>query len=206
MRYVEARGRLRVALTPRRVAALRGMLVGAVLSLLLVATPLWLIGGSGSDSATVTEVTPLAALATAPVEPAHFDISAVLVGGWVGEVCPDEGEPIEVHFEFTQTSDDSMVYALSVDGEVATGVVGTGQCDVDGENLEFHSFLAMLNDCGEACGIDRTYVGHFEDGTLVGDYADAAAQEGCTDCVKRGTWWLVREDGINEDLVSPIDV
>jgi len=182
------------------------MLVGAVLSLLLVATPLLLLGGSGVDSNSMTEATPLAALATAPVEPGHFDISAVLVGGWVGEVCPDEGEPIEVRFEFSQTPDDSMVYALSVDGEVATGLVGTGKCDIDGENLEFHSFLAMLNDCGEACGIDRTYVGHFEDGALVGDYADAAAQEGCTDCVKRGTWWLVRDNGINEDLVSPLDV
>ena len=79
MRYQEARGRLRIAFTPRRKTALGGMLVGAVLSLLLVATPLLLLGGSGVDSNSMTEATPLAALATAPIEPGHFDISAVIL-------------------------------------------------------------------------------------------------------------------------------
>ena len=73
------------------------------------------------------------------------------------------------------------------------GVMGSGACDVDGEDIVIHSFLAILNECDEACGVDRLYHGHFEDGTLVGDYRDEVGDEACLSCVEGGTWWLAPE-------------
>ncbi len=168
--------------------------MGAVLSLLLVATPLWLLGGSAGSTSPGAGVVPLAALATLPDEPAQFDIGSILEGGWVGEMCPNEGEPIEVHLEFSHGEDDAFSYALSVGGELSSeGVLGSGACDIDGEDIEFHAFLAILSDCDEACGVDRIYEGHFEDGAIVGDYNDAVAGEECLSCVGGGTWWLEPE-------------
>ncbi len=170
------------------------MLVGAALSLLLVAGPLWLLGGAAPNSDTAAGPVPLAALATLVSDPVQFDISGILGGDWVGEMCPDDGDPVPVHFEFVREGDDSVSYSLSVDGQVQLdGVIGSGLCQVDGEEIDFHAFLAILSDCKEACGVDRHYEGHFEDGALVGNYNDVVVDEDCSSCVGGGTWWLEPE-------------
>jgi len=133
----------------------------------------------------------LAALSTTPAESSHFDISNLLVGDWAGEMCPDNGEPVGVHFEFLHDQDDEVYYSVTIDGTIhSTGVLGRGACDVDGEEVVFHEFLAMLSDCDEACGVDRAYEGQFEEGALVGSYTDVADDERCRSCVDGGTWWL----------------
>ena len=197
MQLGRARGWRSTALSPRLKSALGGVVVGAVLSLLLVAAPLWLLGGAGSNDTTRSDSAPLAALATLPAEPAHFDISNILAGEWSGEVCPDDGEPISVHFEFVH-NDDAVEYTLSLDGEVQTaaGTLRTGSCVIEGEDIAFHAFLAILSECDEACGVDRFYEGHFEEGTLVGSYSDAVRSDDCLSCVGGGTWWLEPDDGL----------
>ena len=192
MKLGNARGWRRTVLSPRSKTAMTGVLVGAGLSLVLIATPLWVLGGRSSEQRTVGA--PLAALATLPAEPAEFDISNILVGEWAGEVCPDEGEPVAVHFQFRHDSDDAIVYSLSVDGETPPGrVLGNGACDVDGENISFHAFLAILSECDEACGVDRFYEGHFDEGALVGSYQDDVVDEVCLSCVGGGSWWIKPE-------------
>ncbi len=180
-------------LSPRRRSAVCGFLVGAVLSLVLIAAPLWLVGG-GPTSTTLRpgiDATALAALSTEPLASPQFDISALLVGRWSGELCPNDGQPIPVTLDFTHGADGEVAYALEIGGEFnSAGLVGRGACDVDGENIVFHSFLAILNECDEACGVDRLYHGHFEDGSLVGDYRDEVGDETCLSCVGGGTWWL----------------
>lgn len=184
------------ALSPKRRAALRGFAVGAGLSLVLIAAPLWLVSGAtgGSDGRPGGELAPLAALSTTPATPAQFDISAILAGQWSGEMCPDDGKPIPVTFEFTSSDVGDIAYSLSVGGEFhSAGIVGRGACDVSGEDIAFHSFLAILNDCDEACGVDRLYQGHFDSGNLVGSYSDQVDTELCVSCVGGGTWWLAPE-------------
>jgi hypothetical protein len=129
-----------------------------------------------------------------PDEPAEFDISALLIGDWVGEVCPDDGEPVGVRFEFDRDAGDGVLYSLSFDGELhSAGVLGSGACEVDGEEVTFHAFLAILSDCDEACGVDRLYEGHFDEGALVGSYQDDVVDERCLSCVGGGTWWIEPE-------------
>lgn len=180
-------------MTPRRRTAFCSFVLGAAMSLVFVAIPLWVVG-SGEDSMVVTDATPLAALSTAPAVSPHFDISAILEGEWRGEVCPDEGPPLPVAFEFARGEDGAIAYSLTI-GDQFADYLSSGACDVDGENIAFHSFLAILNECDEACGVDRLYWGHFEDGSLVGDYRDEVADEACLSCVGGGTWWLAPEQG-----------
>ena len=59
----------------------------------------------------------------------------------------------------------------------------------------FPAFLAILNDCDEAWGLDRAYMGHFEDGALVRHYDAAVVDELCSSCVGGGSWWLTPESG-----------
>ncbi len=154
-------------LSPRCKTGLCGALFGAGLSFALVAAPLLLLGG-GSGIVSVTPI-PLSALSTIPAESSQFDIAGLLVGDWVGEICPDEGEPVAVRFEFIHDQDDVVYYSLTTNGLVMShGMSGSGACDVDGEDLVFHAFLAILSDCDEACGVDRAYEGHFDEGALVG--------------------------------------
>lgn len=70
-----------------------------------------------------------------------------------------------------------------------------GSCDVNGHYIAFHEFLVVLNDCDEACGVDRAFEGHFDDGVLTGDFRDEVHDEASTSCVRRGTWWLSRGTG-----------
>jgi hypothetical protein len=182
----------RLGISPRGQSALCGFLVGAVMSLVLIALPLWLAGGAPATSA--AGAVPLAALSTPPPLSPQFDISAILVGEWSGEMCPDNGDPIPVTFEFIPNDHGGINYSLLAAGDFRTGeIIGSGACDVDGEELAFHTFLAILNDCDEACGVDRAYVGHFEDGALVGRYDDAVADELCSSCFGGGSWWLTPE-------------
>lgn len=191
MRTRNPRGWRRTFISPRQKSAIQGVLVGAGMILLLVATPLWFLGGSRSESSLAA---PLAALATLPSEAAPFDISALLVGDWVGEVCPDGGTPIGVHLSFDGISDDTVLYSLSFDGgEQPVAVVGNGACDVDGEEVSFHAFLALLGECDEACGVDRLYEGHFDNGALVGSYSDEIVDPDCRSCRGHGTWWIEPE-------------
>lgn len=135
-----------------------------------------------------------------PAESSQFDISGLLVGDWVGQMCPEAGEPIAVHFEFVRDGTDGVHYSLTVDGRThSEGNLGSGACDVDGEDLAFHTFLAILNDCDDACGVDRLYQGHFDDGALVGSYTDEVMDQECRSCVGGGTWWLEPVD----DPASP---
>lgn len=190
---LQARFRACLWLSPRRRSATCGFLVGVLLSAILIAAPLWLLGG-GPTTTTLrpgTDATALAALTTEPLVSPQFDISALLVGEWVGEICPRDGRPIPVTFDFAHDSGGDITYALSAGGEFhSAGLVANGACDVDGENIAFHSFLAILNECDEACGVDRLYLGHFEEGSLVGDYSDKVGDEACLSCVGGGTWWL----------------
>lgn len=185
-------------LSPRRRAAVCGFFVGAALSLVLIAAPLWFIRG-GPTSTTLragTDATALAALSTEPVVPPQFDITALLVGEWTGEICPDDGQPVPVTFDFVHGADGDVTYSLTIGGELSSaGVIGHGACDVAGEDIVIHSFLAILNECHEACGVDRMYHGHFEDGSLVGDYRDEVGDETCLSCVGGGTWWLAPDTG-----------
>ncbi len=129
-----------------------------------------------------------------PAESPQFDISDLLDGDWAGEMCDDTGESVAMHFEFAHDQDDQVYYSLTLDGAVhSEGMLGSGACDVNGEDIAFHAFLAVLSDCDGACGVDRTYEGHFEDGALVGSYSDAVNDEVCRSCVGGGTWWLARE-------------
>lgn len=181
-------------LTTKRRTALCGFAVGAVLSLLLVAAPLWLMGGSTGHAVDTVGPAPLAVLSAAPAASPQFDISAILQGEWSGEMCPDRGDPVPVVFEFLRSDVGDISYSLSVGDEFRSqGIVGSGTCDVSGEDIAFHSFLAILNECDEACGVDRLYVGHFEDGVLVGRYADEVMDELCASCVGGGSWWLEPE-------------
>lgn len=183
-------------LSPRRRSAICGFLVGALLSLVLIAAPLWLVG-SGPTPTTLrpgTDATALAALSTEPAVSPHFDISPLLVGEWTGELCPSDGQPIPMAIDFTHDVGGDVIYSLSAGGELSsTGLVANGACDVDGENIMFHSFLAILNECDVACGVDRLYDGHFEEGNLVGNYRDEVGDEACLSCVGGGTWWLAPE-------------
>lgn len=184
------------ALSPKCRTGLCGFAVGAGLSLVLVAAPLWLIGGGPTTTSLPGGASPLAALATAPEASPQFDISSLLVGEWSGEMCPDEGEPIPVTFDFSQADGGEITYALSVaDDFHSDGILGSGACDVEGEDVTFHAFLALLNDCDEACGVDRLWDGHFDQGTLVGVYSDSVNDETCLSCVGGGTWWLAPEQG-----------
>ncbi|MCP4306508.1 MAG: hypothetical protein GY788_16900 [bacterium] len=179
------------ALSPRCKSALCGALAGAVLSLVLVAGPLWLIGGGRTAASGVGGAAPLAALSTVPAESSQFDISGLLVGDWIGEMCDDEGEPVPIRFEFVHDQSDDVYYSLSLDGVIhSQGTLGNGACEVEGEDVAFHTFLAILNDCDDACGVDRVYEGHFEEGALAGSYTDAVMDEACASCVGGGTWWL----------------
>jgi hypothetical protein len=167
------------------------MVAGATLSLLLIAAPLLFLAGPRHQPVSPSGVAPLAALATLPDEPTRFDISSILPGEWVGEVCPDDGAPVPVRFEFVRAADDSVSYSLSVGGQVvAADWLGSGTCDVDGEDIAFHGFLAVLSDCDEACGVDRLYEGHFDDGVLTGSYSDVVDNDDCLSCLGGGTWWL----------------
>jgi hypothetical protein len=168
--------------------------VGVGVSLLLVAAPLWLVGGATGVPTEAINPIPLAALSTMPAASPQFDISAILQGEWSGEMCPDHGDPVPVVFEFLRNEVGDISYSLTVGGEFRSqGIVGSGVCDVSGEDIAFHSFLAILNDCDEACGVDRAYEGHFEDGVLVGRYADEVMDELCASCVGGGSWWLEPE-------------
>ena len=151
-----------------------------------------LIGGGGNSVAPDGGgVAPLAALSMMPAESPQFDISGLLVGDWAGEMCDHDGVPVPVRFEFNHDQNDDVFYSLTVDGAIQSeGILGSGACDVDGEDVAFHAFLALLNDCDDACGVDRAYEGHFEDGALVGSYADAVIDEACSSSVGGGTWWL----------------
>ena len=190
---IETRWRMRMS-SPRFRSALGGVFVGISLSLLLVAAPLWLFGGAGRSSLSAAGTAPLAALATMPDEPVQFDIADILDGSWAGEMCPDEGEPVAVYLEFAHREDNTIAYSLSLDGERRSEeILTSGACDVDGEEIAFHTFLAILSDCDEACGVDRFYEGHFDEGGLVGRYSDAAAGEKCLSCVGGGSWWLEPE-------------
>jgi hypothetical protein len=183
-------------LSPRRRGAICGFLVGAALSLVLIAAPLWLIKG-GPTTTTLRpgiDATALAALSTEPAASTQFDITALLIGEWTGEICPNDGEPIAVTFDFAHGAQGDVTYSLTIgEGLPSAGVIGHGACDVEGEYIAFHSFLAILNECDEACGVDRLYYGHFEDGSLVGDYRDEVGDEACLSCVGGGTWWLAPE-------------
>lgn len=190
MKWPWHRGSGYALLSPRRRIALRGFAIGAVLSLLLVATPLWIVG-SGSGDESYAEAVPLAALSTAPAASPQFDISAILDGEWVGEMCPDGGVPVPITFEFVVDDAGEIEYSLSVGGSFrAQGIAGSGACDVAGEDIALHAFLAILNDCDEACGVERVYEGHFDDGSLVGRYSDEADDELCASCVGGGSWWI----------------
>ncbi|MDJ0665524.1 MAG: hypothetical protein QNJ75_13310 [Acidimicrobiia bacterium] len=179
------------ALSPRLRSALGGILVGATLSLLLVALPLLMLSTASPEPASDVETEPLAALSSLPAEPARFDISAILTGEWVGEVCPDRGEPIPVSFEFATDEDSSLRYSMLLNGKVQPpGILGGGTCDVDGEAVTFHAFLAILTDCDVVCAVDRLYEGHFEQGGLVGSYHESVGNEDCLPCIGRGSWWL----------------
>ena len=183
-------------LAPKWRTAMCGFLVGATLSLMLVAAPLWLIGAGPTTTVVPAGSPPLAALSTPPPVSPQFDISSILVGEWSGEMCPDEGEPIPVVFDFNYNEMGEVTYSLTVAGEFhGAGLLGAGACDVDGENIAFHAFLAILNDCDEACGVDRLWDGHFDQGTLVGVYRDTVADEDCLSCVGGGTWWLTPDEG-----------
>ncbi len=127
-----------------------------------------------------------------PAESSQFDIGNVLVGEWVGEMCPDGGDPVEIHLSFSADTDEGLVYQFDSD-LVAESPLGSRVCEVEGEDLAFHAFLAILSDCSEACGVERAYEGHFEDGVLVGNYLDDAMGEHCSSCVGGGTWWLEPE-------------
>jgi hypothetical protein len=189
------RGLAYISFSPRRRIALRGFAAGAVLSLLLVAAPLWIVGSGPGDEA-YAEAVPLAALSTAPAASSQFDISAILDGEWVGEMCADDGEPVPIAFEFVVDDAGEIAYSLSVGGAFrAEGIAGSGACDVSGEDIVLHAFLAILNDCDEACGVERVYEGHFEEGALVGRYNDEADEEHCASCVGGGSWWLAPESG-----------
>ena len=183
-------------LSPRRRSAIYGFLVGALLSLVLIAAPLWLVG-SGPTPTTLrpgTDATALAALSTEPAVSPQFDISPLLVGEWTGEICPNDGQPIPITVDFANDAGGSVTYSLSAGGDLlSAGLIAHGACDVDGENIAFHSFLAILNECDEACGVDRLYHGYFEDGSLVGAYRDEVGDEACLSCVGGGTWWLTPE-------------
>lgn len=207
MQLGKDRGWRSTALSPRSKSALGGVVVGVVLSTLLVAAPLWLLGGAGHISTTGLGPAPLAALATLPDEPGRFDISTILVGDWTGEVCPDEGDPVSVHFEFSHNEDDTLDYELSLEGEVQTaGTLGTGSCDIDGQDIVFHEFLAILGDCDEPCGVDRLYQGHFDEGALFGSYSDAVNNEDCLSCVGGGTWWLEPYTESSEGQEAAVDI
>jgi hypothetical protein len=188
----------RTPFSPKRRTAICGFVVGASLSLALVAVPLWLVGGSSGGTSLPTGVgpAPLGALSTLPAASSDFDISAILVGDWSGEMCPDEGDPVPVRFEFMSDDAGEIAYSLSVGGDFhSEGIVGSGACDVAGEEIAFHAFLALLNECEAACGVDRIYEGHFEQGSLVGTYADVADEELCASCVGGGSWWLEPDPG-----------
>ena len=181
-------------MSPRFRSALGGVFVGISLSLLLVAAPLWLLGGAGHSSLGEAGTAPLAALATIPGEPVQFDIADILDGSWAGEMCPDEGEPVAVYLEFAHREDTTIAYSLSLGGEMRSEeILTSGACDIDGEEIAFHTFLAILSECDEACGVDRFYEGHFDEGGLVGRYSDAAVGEKCSSCVGGGSWWLEPE-------------
>jgi hypothetical protein len=140
---------------------------------------------------TAVEPTPLAALGTMPSKSPQFDIFALLIGEWTGEMCPDTGDPIPVEFEFSHDAVGEVSYSLVVDnGASLDGIIENGACAVDGEDLVFHAFLARLNECDDACGVDRMYAGRFEDGSLVGSYSDSADNALCASCVGGGTSWL----------------
>lgn len=181
-------------LTTKRQTAICGFVAGAGISLLLVAAPLWLVGSSTGELSESINPVPLAALSTMPAASSQFDISAILQGEWSGEMCPDHGDPVPVVFEFLRNDASDISYSLAVGGAFQSrGIVGSGACDVSGEDIAFHSFLAILNECDEACGVDRAYQGHFEDGVLVGRYADDVVDELCASCVGGGSWWLEPE-------------
>lgn len=185
------RGWRQTALSPRCRTGVCGFLLGASLSLLLVAVPLLAMGGGGSTGEIAVEPTPLAAIGTMPAKSTQFDISALLDGEWIGEMCPDIGDPIPVKFEFSHDAVGDVSYSLVVgNGTSLDGIIGNGACDVDGEDLVFHAFLARLNECDDACGVDRMYAGSFEDGSLVGVYSDSTEDALCASCVGGGTWWL----------------
>lgn len=186
-------------LSPKRRTAACGFVLGAVVSLLLVAAPLWIVSSGGSSNAVRGDGGPLAALSTAPAASPQFDISAILDGEWAGEMCPDQGDPIPITFEFFVDGAGEVGYSLTVDGEFdAAGIVGSGACDVSGQDITFHAFLAILNDCDEACVVDRAYEGHFEEGSLVGTYDDRADDELCASCVGGGSWWLAPGSGTSD--------
>lgn len=194
-------GRRCTAFSPRCKSGLCGALAGAVLILVLVALPLWLVGGGRTVATDSGGAIPLAALSTMPAESSQFDISGLLVGDWAGEMCDDEGEPVPIRFEFDHDQNDDVYYSLSVDGVInSEGILGTGACEVDGEEVAFHAFLAILNDCDDACGVDRAYEGRFEEGALVGSYTDAVKDKACLSCVGGGTWWLEPAEVAGRDL------
>jgi hypothetical protein len=189
-------------LSPRRRTAICGFVIGASLSLLLVAAPLWLVGGSTAETGLPAGVgtAPLAALSTMPAASPQFDISAVLVGAWSGEMCPDDGDPVPVSLDFISDDAGDIAYSLSVGGNFhSAGIVGNGACHVAGEEIAFHAFLAILNECDQACGVDRIYEGRFEEGSLVGTYSDRADDELCAECVGSGSWWVM-PDAVGTDF------
>ena len=195
MRVSWRRGWRCTVVSPRCKTGLCGFAAGAGISLLLVAAPLWLVGGDGGrgEAASGAGVTPLVALSTTPAESPQFDISNLMVGEWVGEMCPDDGIPVAIRFEFSHEADEVAYSLVGVGAIQSEGILGSGTCDVDGEEVSFHAFLAILSSCDEACGVDRLYEGHFDHGSLVGRYADEVVDEACRSCVGGGTWWLEPE-------------
>lgn len=171
-------------LRTRRRVALRSFVAGAALCLALVAAPLWLMD---SGVQPVVTAQPLLSLSTAPAQPSQFNVGDILAGDWVGEMCPDGGVPVPIQLSFSNSASQGMVYTLQSD---MGNALGSGKCEVEGQRVAFHTFLAILSDCDEACGVDRSYTGQFEDGYLVGEYSDDSWGERCGSCVGGGTWWL----------------
>lgn len=166
------------AVVPRRSAL--GRFLGALVAVLgVVAVPLLVVHGGESISPVVVDQTPLAAFTTvagAAPQPSMFDISALLVGEWQGELCPSGSEAVRVSVEFSSDSAGGLLYSMvAADGSGATTTLAHGHCTVSGEVVTFGDIVAVP---GGSSRFGGDLVAEFDYGVLRGAFSDVATGGG----------------------------
>jgi len=149
----------------------------------VVAVPLLLVQGGDSVAPVVVDPTPLAAFTTvegAAPGPSIFDISALLIGEWEGELCPSGEDTVPVSVEFSSDATGELLYSMvTADESGVDTMLAQGHCTVSGEVVTFGDMVEIP---GGSSRFGGDLVAEFDYGVLRGALADVATGG--------GSWWL----------------
>jgi hypothetical protein len=160
-------------------SALGRFLAGLVVVLGIVAVPLLLVHGGQPTVPEAVDPTPLAAFTTmdgATPQPSVFDISALLVGEWQGELCPSGEEAVPVAVEFS-LGEEGLLFSMVTSSDLGVAeTLAQGHCTVSGEMVTFGDVAAA----GASSRLGGDLIAEFDYGVLRGDLPVTGG----------GSWWL----------------